>query len=659
MRALIAIFLFPIFLLIFLFAMTINQVLSTVASEDLIVRILDEANIYDYFYDELLTRLSIDLLEREYEVSADRDGYTFVNVLSFDQPDLNPKSLKMFVDDVLPRDYLRREVGENLGVSLAYLQKEENGFTVDLEAQDRVRAIPLAAERLLNRTSISDEVVEDLIVPNMLMLNNEVLEPAFGLGFDRYELDQIAFLLFAPEWIDNGVIGVTRAVAPYLADDSDEFQFTMRIEDRVVIAGEILKSKLRDDEILYRLVFTHMVSPLLGQALGLAHSVGFGITLTNEEVVKVMEAIAPRQWVKDHGDGIIDELTAYLVNADDEISYNISLKERKEAASFVLTELVTDELRSAINDLSPCQSEMQLKQASRDFSRRAIPRCSPGGQSSTDQVVDSLQPLLRMEVENFVNSQVPDDLNYSHAFFTSTIGGNGQVMDNLRQYVADGVEFSDQDLLDSLAGMGYTRKADLPEQFEGYSAEDLVDLISEGIVFTDADLIEQMDEPARQQLEDVRSYLATAMSFRWLVWLLILAPLLLLAYVAADRWSSRLRWAGAILAVSAALTYLGISILWSSYEENLYNQIPTTYDLGVQIEPDFPLLAEELKADGPVDTVMRIVESWQDQLKNQTIPWIFLGVLAFAIGTGIPSRPAAPQAPLISPREEEPDPSGA
>ena len=210
-----------------------------------------EANIYDYFYDELLTRLSIDLLEREYEVSADRDGYTFVNVLSFDQPDLNPKSLKMFVDDVLPRDYLRREVGENLGVGLAYLQKEENGFTVDLEAQDRVRAIPLAAERLLNRTSISDEVVEDLIVPNMLMLNNEVLEPAFGLGFDRYELDQIAFLLFAPEWIDNGVVGVTRAVAPYLADDSDEFQFTMRIEDRVVIAGEILKSKLRESNMVF------------------------------------------------------------------------------------------------------------------------------------------------------------------------------------------------------------------------------------------------------------------------------------------------------------------------------------------------------------------------------------------------------------------------
>jgi hypothetical protein len=234
-----------------------------------------------------------------------------------------------------------------------------------------------------------------------------------------------------------------------------------------------------------------------------------------------------------------------------------------------------------------------------------------------------------------------------------------QVIDNLRQYVADGVEFSDQDLLDSLAGMGYTRRADLPEQFEGYSAEDLVDLISEGIVFTDADLIEQMDEPTLQQLEDVRSYLATAMSFRWLVWLLILAPLLLLAYVATDRWSSRLRWAGAILAVSAALTYLGISILWSSYEENLYNQLPKTYDFGVQIELDFPLLAEELKADGPVDTVMRIVESWQEQLKDQTIPWIFLGVLAFVVGTGIPSRPVAPRDPVISPRAEAPDPSGA
>ena len=71
-------------------------------------------------------------------------------------------------------------------------------------------------------------------------------------------------------------------MAPYLADDADEFQFLMRVEDRVVIAGEIMKSKLNDDKILYRLVFEQMVRPLLWQVLGLAHEVGFGITLTNQ-----------------------------------------------------------------------------------------------------------------------------------------------------------------------------------------------------------------------------------------------------------------------------------------------------------------------------------------------------------------------------------------
>ena len=177
----------------------------------------------------------------------------------------------MFVDDVLPREYIRRELGENLGVGLAYLYGAQDSFTVDLAAQERIREIPLATERLLKNTLISGELVEDLIFPTMLLLNSDVLEPTLGLGFDESELQQIAFALFAPEWIDHHAVSVTHTMAPYLADDADEFQFVMRVEDRVVIAGEIMKSKLNDDKILYRLVFEQMVRPLLGQVLGLAH----------------------------------------------------------------------------------------------------------------------------------------------------------------------------------------------------------------------------------------------------------------------------------------------------------------------------------------------------------------------------------------------------
>ena len=42
MRTLLVILLVPVFALVFLFAITINQIVSTVSSEDLVVRILDD-----------------------------------------------------------------------------------------------------------------------------------------------------------------------------------------------------------------------------------------------------------------------------------------------------------------------------------------------------------------------------------------------------------------------------------------------------------------------------------------------------------------------------------------------------------------------------------------------------------------------------------------
>ena len=61
MRTLLVILLVPVFALVFLFAITINQIVSTVSSEDLVVRILDDVEIYDYIYDDLMVRLSEDL----------------------------------------------------------------------------------------------------------------------------------------------------------------------------------------------------------------------------------------------------------------------------------------------------------------------------------------------------------------------------------------------------------------------------------------------------------------------------------------------------------------------------------------------------------------------------------------------------------------------
>lgn len=653
MRTLIVILLIPIFAVIFLIAITLNQVASTLSDEDLIVRILDDVEIYDYFYDELMVLLSADLLDREYEVNFYGDNNELNPVLKLDHPDGDPLGFKVFFDDVIPREYLRQEIRENLGVMLAYLNETQDTFIVDLGVQNRIREIPPATDRLMKSTLISDELVNDLVFPVMVTFNTEILQPTLGLGFDAYELEQIAFVLFDPDWIDHHVVSGTNMLAPYLAHDADEFQFIVRVEDRIVIAGEIMKSKLSNDDILYRLVFTRMVRPLLGQALGMAQDIGFGMTLSNQEVVDVMEAIAPRTWVNLQGDGLIDELTAYLVNADNEIDYNISMKERKEAAVFVVTELVMSQLREALTELSTCQSLLQIKAASEDVGSRKIPSCIPGGISSIDPIINSLDPIMRMEVENFISQQIPDDLHYSHAFFQQAIGDNMSEVENVRKNISDGIEFSDDDLLNALAWGGFYRQSQIENaDLQTMSAEDLVALITDGIMWTDVDFIDGLDESSKLQVENLRQNLGTAISFRWLIWLAILLPVFLLVYFTADNWPSRLKLGGAIISIMAVLSYAGITFLWDNYSDQIHDQyLPQTYELGVRMEADLPSLADELKDNGPVTKLFEILEVWQEQLKNQTIPWIFLGVFAFAIGTSWVSRSSSRREPLTLPEK--------
>jgi len=662
MRTQITIIMIPLFVVVFVIAIALNQVASTISSEDLIVKVLNDAEIYEYIYEDLIPKISDDVVDQEYEIKFDSGAASTVNILKLDDVELNSAGLTLFLNDVIPRDYVEDTVNESLAVTLAYIRGEEDSFVLDLGIQDRIREFPQATEMLFERTELSGELVNDVVVPNFRIFNTGVLEQAFGLGFDEDEVEEVAFLLFAPEWIETRAVGAIEELSHYFSGDSDDFVFVLRLEDRVIIAGEILKNKLRSDDVLYRLVFEHMVRPLLAQVYGLAGSVGFGITLTDDDVVTVLEAVAPREWVRSQSDGMIDELVAYLVSASDEINFRVELEERKASASFALTEMVVNQLRTVLMALPICRTPEELAQASADIASRTAPRCLAGGVESIDVVLESLTPILQSQVQNFVSSQVPDQLNYSQDFFESTIGGNFQFIKNLRVNIARGIEFSDEDLLDTIRVMGNNQTTQ--------PAKNFVEFISDGVIITDVDVIGELNPAEQEQLSTVRDYISTALSLRWLVWLLIILPLMLMAYVAADKWSSRMKWAGAILALSAFVTYVGISVVWSTYiSPQIVESLPTTAALGSSLEENFPRLASELNSDGPILKVERILEVWQESLKNQAVPWIFFGVILFAIGTGWPSpsgvktEPAGPfavsedsVAPTDSPADaDEPD----
>jgi len=642
-RQLTVFLLLPIFTLLFIATITVNQIVSTISSEDLIVGILDDTEFYSYIYDELIPLVTNDLARSQYGIDLGKGDTATRAVIGFDDPDQISSGLDSFINDVISREYVRQEVAQNLGIALTYFRGEQDTFTTDLGFQDRIRAVPEAVDALLDTTQIVDEFVGDVAVPIFGQFNTGVLERAFGLGFREDELEEVVFLLFAPDWIEHHTLESTKSVIPYLAGDADEFSHTVKIEDRVIIAGEIIKTKLRNDDVLYRLVFQHMVGPLLEQAVGSASSVGFGVTLTNQDVSASLEEIAPRQWVRDQGDGIVDELILYLVGAQEEINLTIDLRDRKSDASFTLTELVLGQMKEGLATIPDCNSPQEVEAATRDVVNSATPRCLAGGQESVDGVLSSLRPIMRIEVDNFVAQSIPDELVYSHEYLASIIGGNSLFLDNLRSSISDGIEFDQDDLLNMLAGVS------TPKSEAG--AIKTIELIADGGIFTEYDVIGGLDDSTLEQIDLVRERLSILVRYRWLIWLLFVIPLLLFVFLISDRWSSRLRMGGTIIALSALIAYMTVTVAWSvAMDRVITPNLPSTVALADSIRAALPQTADEVGSNGPILKVIEIAKAWQKGLKNQAIPWMFLGAIALAFGTGWPSGSTATKPARVAER---------
>jgi hypothetical protein len=204
----------------------------------------------------------------------------------------------------------------------------------------------------------------------------------------------------------------------------------------------------------------------------------------------------------------------------------------------------------------------------------------------------------------------------------------------MRSSISDGVEIDQDDLIDMLAGMSS------PKSETG--AVKMIETISDGGIFTESDVIGGVDEATMVQIDEVRDRMSLLVRFRWLIWLLFVVPILLYIFMISDRWSSRFRLGGAVIALSALIAYLSITVAWSiAMDRVITPNIPSSTAFAESIRVTLPQTADELGSNGPINKGIEIVEAWQKRLKNQAVPWMFLGAIAFAFGTGWPSSGAA------------------
>ena len=95
--------------------------------------------------------------------------------------------------------------------------------------------------------------------------------------------------MFAADWLEGQLFGAIDEITPYSAGDADSFKVVLRFDGWIVIIGEILKDKLAREDTLYNLVFAQVIDPLIQQTVARSTSVGFGVSLTEQEVVEALE----------------------------------------------------------------------------------------------------------------------------------------------------------------------------------------------------------------------------------------------------------------------------------------------------------------------------------------------------------------------------------
>ncbi|MBT5628261.1 MAG: hypothetical protein HOJ22_08215 [Chloroflexi bacterium] len=626
MRKILAVLLAGLFLILFFVATTVNQVVDTASDPGVITGMLDDADAYDYVYDNIVGNLVHDMVDKGIEVNSGLDDTAAPTVLNFDDPDAAALAITNLIETLVPREYVQEKLEESLNGVVPYAKGETDEFTIDLEVQERVRQVTTAVREVVEDLDLSERIIEDLLVPQLDQFSDQVSTQALGIELTDAEIEAAVREIFEPVWLEGQLFAAIDEITPFFAGDADSFNVVLKFDDRAVVIGRILKDKLVKDDTLYNLVFNQVVDPLIEQTVAQSTSVGFGISLTEAEVVSTFEVIAPRDWVQEQGEGVIDALIDYLVGKSDELSYTVDLSDRKVTATEELQELALSKLAGTLEAIPACTTPAEVLGMSQDISSQQLPRCVAGGQATIDLALNSFSSVMDTQVANFVAQQVPSEVSYSQADLEAQLGGQLDTIDDMRERIIEGVSFTDQDLIDSMSDGSRESRAD---------AEEALRILADGVMFTEANIIENLDPLALRQFNNIREYAGTALSLKWFLWVLVLIPLMVIALIGGNGWAGRLKWAGGVAAVSGLIVYGGIAVAWS------FNDIAQDYvpDYGAEVSSefraDYPRLSAELESDELNNRFERAMDSWQQSWRNQTVPWIIAGAVAFMAGTAM------------------------
>ncbi len=542
LRRIAAIPLIIIFVILFIAVLLVTQVNSSFANPGFYNNQLRQADMYNFVYDKALPA-ALD------EVQADQSSATPFDITNI-KNDIVSSAKK-----IAPPEWLQAQVEAASNAIVPYVTGKTDRFTYTVALKDRVgTAFQVIKTDMLQGDTFSKLYDDAISYAADKMLENLNRVP-YSLTLSKDQVENFLRAAAPEDWVSSQAVAAIDSVTPYATGDSNHFTITIPLRDRIDPTAAAALPLLSGNQT-YNYLLDEIITPIVLENIGTSVNLGYGVTLSQAEVVSAIKQALPQSWVEARLGDLINAIAAYIKGETNTIQITVNLADRKAAALDVLTTLANQKLEAQFNSLPVC-SMAQFLQIVQTLPPGSVPSCRPSGVSYQD-FKTALGVNVANSVQQGVIAYIPDQWVYTEADLRQSLGtDNADFIDKARNWVSSGWTFSDTDLVDKLSSD------------EQQSLNDARNRIQNGYTITETDLTDKIAKTSSDltSFNTARHRIDTATTWAWAVWLLLFLALILIAFLCGRNWISRLVWGLAVLFVTSLAVYIAVAVTYSHAAE--------------------------------------------------------------------------------------------
>ena len=381
-----------------------------------------------------------------------------------------------------------------------WLAGRREGFSITIPVAERVPAILIEANRLIEKADTEGLVVDHLLAPVLDDVERQFTE--LGIDLDPERVADALKTVFPQQWIEGEAATTLKEVAPYFAGQSDSFEVRINLDDRTDAAAEALAEALLESES-YDEVLKGLVRKLVSERLSENEALSQRVIPVPELLDKVdMDRLV--QAVDPQSERAISQVLRYITGQSDDLLVEVDLRGSKDTVRLQALEMAGNAFQSLVREAPDCAPSVTMVHFS------GVPACIPVIEPGRSMVLDEIERSaaeVDAVVEDIVNTSLPDEMSFTESDIRTHLRDEfgesaDAIIDEVRSLAQRGLVYTQDDLRTDMAAWFGPESIQRLDTFRG--------TIRDGVELTEQDLLDALHPDDAALLSRTRAALKLA-----------------------------------------------------------------------------------------------------------------------------------------------------